>query len=45
MLRKLAAELREQAAKDVEVRMVKVGQALQAARALNLIREKVKTNG
>jgi hypothetical protein len=45
MLRKLAAELRDQAETDVDVRMVKVGKALQAARALLMVQDKVKTNG
>lgn len=43
-LRKLAAEIRKLATTEENRRMVKVGQALQAARALSLLREKVKNH-
>ena len=40
-LRKLASDLREQAATEETARMVKCGQVLLAAQALALLREKV----
>jgi len=40
-LRKLAAELREKAAAYDEQKVVKCAQVLQAARALNILREKI----
>lgn len=43
-LRKIAAELRNEAARSENRKMVKCGQVLQAADALNLLRAKVKTN-
>lgn len=44
-IRQLAADLRKQAAEEDKARMVKCGQVLQAARALVLLREKVKSHG
>ncbi len=44
-LKKLAADLREQAAQEERQRMVKCAQVLQAARALVLLQEKVKNHG
>lgn len=44
-LRRLAAELREQAAQEEQARNVKCAHLLVAARAVGLLREKVKRNG
>lgn len=43
-LRKIATELRAEAARRENEKMVKCGQVLQAADALTLLRTKVKAN-
>lgn len=43
-LRKLAAALREKAASDAAVAMIRAGQTIKAAMAMNILREKVTPN-